>query len=119
MSVRELHNNLVSATKDGGLKEAIDEDDNILISDYTLRSLLPPQLKKMSSRYKVMGGCKCCISSKSMHLSLLSWRDCYLKNSRISAKMLKTESIKKENSHVQKLLKYSHATWASYLRQSI
>ena len=46
VSVRELHNNLVSATKDGGLKEAIDEDDNIIISDSTLRSLLPPQLKK-------------------------------------------------------------------------
>ena len=46
MSARELHNNLVSATKDGGLKEAIDEDDNIIISDSTLRSLLPSQFKK-------------------------------------------------------------------------
>ena len=54
VSVRELHNNFVSNTKDGGLKEARYEDDNILISDSTLRSLLPPQLKKMSSRYKVM-----------------------------------------------------------------
>ena len=43
VSVRELHNNLVSATKGGGLKEARDEDYNIIISDYTLRSLLPPQ----------------------------------------------------------------------------
>ena len=42
-SVRELHNNLVSATIDGGLKEEIDEDDNIIISDSILRSLLPPQ----------------------------------------------------------------------------
>ena len=46
VSVRELHNNLVSAKKYGGLKEARDEDDNILISDSTLSSLLPPQLKK-------------------------------------------------------------------------
>ena len=44
VSVREIHNNLVSATKDGGLKEAIDEDDNIVISDSKLRSLLPPQV---------------------------------------------------------------------------
>ena len=43
VSVRELHNNLVSATKDGGLKEARDEDDNIIISDSKLRSLFPPQ----------------------------------------------------------------------------
>ena len=67
VSVREVHNNLVSATKDGGLKEPRDEDDNIIISDYTLRSLLPPQFRKMSSRYKVVCGCECYISAKSMH----------------------------------------------------
>ena len=33
--VRELHNNLVIATKDGGITKARDEDDNILISDST------------------------------------------------------------------------------------
>ena len=42
VSVRELHNNLVSAIIDGGLKEARDEYYNIIISDYTLRSLFPP-----------------------------------------------------------------------------
>ena len=73
VSIREHHNNIVSATKYGGLKEARDEDDNIITSDSTLHSLLPPQLKKMSSRYKVMCGCECCISAKSMHLTLLSW----------------------------------------------
>ena len=49
-SVVELYKNLVSATKDGGLKEVIEKDDNIIINDSTLRSLLPPQIKKMSSR---------------------------------------------------------------------
>ena len=43
VSVIELHNNIVSATKYGGLKEARDEDDDIIISDSTLRSLLSPQ----------------------------------------------------------------------------
>ena len=37
VSVRELHNNLVSNTIDGGLKEAIYKNDNIIISDSTLR----------------------------------------------------------------------------------
>ena len=46
MYVRELHNSLVSDTNYGGLKDARDEDDNIIISDYTLCSLFPPQLKK-------------------------------------------------------------------------
>ena len=67
VSVRELHKNLVRYAKNGGLKGERDEDDNIIIIDSTLRSLLPPQLEKMSSRYKVMCGCKCCISAKSIH----------------------------------------------------
>ena len=46
VSVRELNKNLVSATIYGGLKEARYEDDNIIISSSTLRSLLPPQIKK-------------------------------------------------------------------------
>ena len=65
--VRELHNNIFSDTIDGGLKEARDEDDNIIISDSTLHSLLTHQLKKRKSRYNVMSGCKCYISVKSTH----------------------------------------------------
>ena len=80
MSVRELHNIILSDPSDGGIKDARDEDDNIIISYYRLRSLFPPQLKQMSARYKVMCGCECCISDKIIHSSLLSWRDRYLKN---------------------------------------
>ena len=79
VSVRELHNNLVSATIYDGLKEARDEDDNIIIIDSTLCSLLPPSFKKMSSRYKVTCSCECCIYAKSIHSALLSWCDPYLK----------------------------------------
>ena len=75
VSFRELHNSLVSDPNDGGLKDARDENSNIIISDYTLHSLLPPQLKQMSARYKVMCGCECCIYAKSIHSSFLSWRD--------------------------------------------
>ena len=49
VSVREVHNSLVSDTNDGGIKDSRNEDDNIIISDSTLRSLLPPQLKKISA----------------------------------------------------------------------
>ena len=65
--VRELHNSLVSDPNDGGLKDARDEDGKIIISDSTLRSLLPPQLKQISTRYKIMCGCECCISAKIIH----------------------------------------------------
>ena len=43
VSVRELHNSLVSGPNDGGLKYARDEYGKIIISDSTLRSLLPPK----------------------------------------------------------------------------
>ena len=45
--VRELHNNIVSEEDNGGLKEEIYEEDNIIISDSILRSLLPPHFKKI------------------------------------------------------------------------
>ena len=70
----------MSDPNDGGLKDSRDENGKIIISSSTLRSLLPPQLKQMSARYKVQCGCECCISTKGIHSSLLSWRDSYLKN---------------------------------------
>ena len=79
MSVREHHNSLVSDPNDSGIKDARDEYGKIIISDFSLRSLLPPQLKQMSARYKIMCGCECCISSEIIHSSFLSWRDRYLK----------------------------------------
>ena len=77
VSVREVHKNLVSDPDNGVLKESRDAENNIIVSDSTLRSLLPPQLKKMSSRYKVVCGCECFISAKGIHSSLFSWRDRY------------------------------------------
>ena len=47
VSIRKLHNSFVSDPLDGGLKEAIDTENDIIISDSTLHSLLPPQLKKI------------------------------------------------------------------------
>ena len=77
VSVRELNNILVSDPNDVGIKDARDEDGKIIISDSSLCSLLSPQLKQMPARYKIMCGCECCISAKSIHSSLLSWRDRY------------------------------------------
>ena len=75
MSVRELYNSLVSDPNDVGLKDARYENSNIIISDYTLGSVLPQQLKQIAARYKVMCGCECCICDERIHSSLISWRD--------------------------------------------
>ena len=56
VSVRELHNSFLSDPNDGGIKDARDEGDNIIISDSTLYSLFPPQLKQMYAQHKVMCG---------------------------------------------------------------
>ena len=72
VSFRELNNSMVSSPEEGGIKEAIDSDNNIIISDSTLRNILPPQLKNTTSWYKVMCGCECFVSTKSMHYSLLT-----------------------------------------------
>ena len=71
---------MLSTSEEGGLKEARYAENNIIISYSTLCSILPPQLKKMYARYRVMCDCKCCISSKIIHSSLLSWSDHCLKN---------------------------------------
>ena len=75
VSVRELHNSLVSDPNDDGLKDSRDENGKIIISDSTLLLLLPPQLNQISASYKIMCGCEFFISAKSIHSSLLSWRD--------------------------------------------
>ena len=67
VSVRELHNILVSDPDDCGLKNARVEDDNIIISDSSFCSLLPPKLKQISALCKVMCGFECCIFDKSIH----------------------------------------------------
>ena len=77
LSIRELHNSLVSDPNYVGLKDARDEDGKIIISGSKLHSLLPPQLKQMSARYKVMRHCEFFFSDKSIYSSFLYWRDRY------------------------------------------
>ena len=101
MSVRELYNSLVSDPNYCGLKYAWDEDGKIIISDSTMRSLLPQQLKQMAARYKVMCGYECCIYAKSTHSSFLAWLDRYLK--KIKDKIQNAQirrSGEKANSHI-------------------
>ena len=66
--------------EEGGLKDSRDIDNNIINIDSTIRIIMSPQLKNISTWFKVMGGCECCISAKIMHSLLLSWWGCYLKN---------------------------------------
>ena len=48
-----VHDFLVSDPYNGGLKEERIAESKIIISDYTLRSLFPPQQKKYASTIQV------------------------------------------------------------------
>ena len=67
VSFREPHNSMVSTPEEGGIKQEIDADNNTIISDSTLRNILPPQLNNMTSQFKVMGNYECCIYAKIMN----------------------------------------------------
>ena len=59
----------------------------------------------MPARYNVMCGCKWWISAKSVHSSLISCRDRFLKNSKIKAKMFKAEGLVKKHITFMKHIK--------------
>ena len=104
VSIRELHNRLVSDTIDSGLKDARYKDGNIIISDSTLCSLFTPQLKKMSAIYKIMCGCECCIYAKIIHSSLLSCRD----------RNLKKIKDKSQNAQIRRSGEKAHHIYETY-----
>ena len=79
-----------SLPEEGGLKEEIYADNNIIISYSAISNILPPQIKKMSAWYKVVYGCESFIMYQIVHSSLLSWYDSYLKNSKVKATTRKT-----------------------------
>ena len=49
VSVIDLHNSMLITQEERVLKESRDVDNNIIISNLTLRKILPPQLNKMTS----------------------------------------------------------------------
>ena len=55
---------MVSPPEKGILKYSRYKQNNIIVSDSALHTILPPQLKKMYARHKVMNGYECWISSK-------------------------------------------------------
>ncbi len=61
ITIRELHNDLIEQ-----LPEA-SKDGVPLISDTKLREMMPPQVKKMTDRYKEMCGCFDCVSIGYFH----------------------------------------------------
>ena len=107
--VREIHNSMVITPEEGGLKEARDAENNIIISDSTLRNILPRKINNTTSQYKVMFSCECFISYKSMNSSLLTWHNCCLKH-------LKDRSQNAQNRRSGEIPSCTSATYKNAVR---
>ena len=70
----------MSPTEEGVLNKARDAEDNTIIIHSILRNILTPQVNNITSQYKVMCGCECCISAKIIQLPMITWCYCYLKH---------------------------------------
>ena len=74
ISVRELHNDMIFPSSEGGFSGARTVDGNICIGDTSLRKYMPKYIKPMSNRNKITCGCKTCISAMLLQSDLNKWR---------------------------------------------
>ena len=63
---------MASTLEKGRTEEEQDAENNIIIIDSTVRKIIKTQLKNMSSCYKVICWCECCIAAKIMHYYFLT-----------------------------------------------
>ena len=52
------YNDLVEAATEGEMKQLLDKDGKMIVSDTKLQSILPPQLRQATQRHKQMCGCE-------------------------------------------------------------
>ena len=70
ISVRELHNDMIFPSSEGGFSGAIPADGNIYIGDTSLRKYMPKYIKPMSNRKNITCGWETCISAMLLKLDL-------------------------------------------------
>jgi hypothetical protein len=72
--VRKLHNDMLLPINKGGFAGAIYERGAIIISDTTLRKLLPKELRPATETHKQLCGCELCITAASLQKTLNAFR---------------------------------------------
>jgi hypothetical protein len=73
-SIREIHNELIKPANEGGFAGAYNDEGKLLISDTTLRSILPKNISRITESQKQMCGCEICLNAYSLMLAFNSWR---------------------------------------------
>ena len=79
IAVRELHNDLI-----WDVPECTRADGSILVSDWQLRKILPPEVRRMSNYYKVMCACITCVQMKMHQETYNRFKSKLLKKMRLS-----------------------------------
>ena len=74
VSIRELHNDMLTHPSEGGLEGAQDANGNAVISDTALRDNLPFNLRALGERPKQVCGCKICTIVNKYHNALKLFR---------------------------------------------
>ena len=105
ISVRELHDDLIGPPPKGLPSVYDSSTQKLLVSESTLRAMLPPQLRRMTNAQKEICGCECCITTKLLHQALLHFRSnnktlrsmTYLDNFLNGAINIKTDLTKNES----------------------
>jgi hypothetical protein len=77
--VCELHNDMLQPLNKGGFAGIRDADGNIIISDTTLRKLLPKELRPATETHKQLCGCELCNTATSLQKTLNAFRSRTLK----------------------------------------
>ena len=80
--VRELHNDMLLPINEGGFAGIREANGQIIISDTTLRRLLPAELRPATETPKQLYGCELCNTARSLHKKLNAFRARTLKQMR-------------------------------------
>ena len=74
ISVRELHNDMILPSSEGGLSGAITVHGNIFIGDTSFRKYMPIYIYPTRKRNNITCGCETCISAMLLQPDLNKWR---------------------------------------------
>ena len=66
-----IHNDMIKPFNNGGLASMVySVTHKLLISDTTLKSFIPPQVRKMYPKLRQICGCELCIIPKDIQIGL-------------------------------------------------
>ena len=75
ISVRNIHNDMIKPSDNGGLESVVDSvTHKLLIIDTTIGSFIPPQVWKMTPRLRQICGCWISIIAKDMKIDFKIFR---------------------------------------------